>query len=111
MLPVLNSLFFDHDLRIVLIAAVICVFGTVSTMNVSSRVAGTQRAWLWLLLVSICAGATVWATHFIAMLAYMKDLPTTYAPGLTALSFVFGAAIMGFGLGLAILSRRDRTRS
>jgi diguanylate cyclase len=111
MLPVLNSLFFDHDLRIVLIAAVICVFGTVSTMNVSSRVAGTRRAWLWLLLVSICAGATVWATHFIAMLAYMKDLPTTYAPGLTALSFGFGAGIMGLGFGLAIMSRRDRTRS
>ncbi|MEX2284896.1 MAG: EAL domain-containing protein [Gemmatimonadota bacterium] len=108
MLPVIESVLHDHDLRIVLLAAVICVFGTVSTLNVSSRAAGTRRPLLWLLLVSICAGSTVWATHFIAMLAYMKSMPMTYAPGLTALSFVTGVAVMGFGFGLAIRGSRSQ---
>jgi diguanylate cyclase (GGDEF)-like protein/PAS domain S-box-containing protein len=102
MLRVLESLVRDHDLRLVLLAAAICLFGAIATMNVSGRVAGTRRSMLWLVLVSVCAGATVWSTHFIAMLAYMASMPMTYDPGLTGLSFVSGAILMGAGFSVAI---------
>src|SRR5829696_68467 len=78
MLPVINSLIEDHDLRLVLLAAVICAFGALCTVNVSSRATSSGRSMLWLVLLSVCAGATVWATHFIAMLAYRQRVAATY---------------------------------
>jgi diguanylate cyclase (GGDEF)-like protein len=102
MMQVLESLVFDHDVRLVLLAAAVCSFGAISTMSVSARAAGPHRRALWLLLLSLCAGATVWATHFIAMLAYRQGMPTTYEPGLTALSFAAGVLIMGLGFAVAI---------
>jgi diguanylate cyclase (GGDEF)-like protein/PAS domain S-box-containing protein len=108
MLRVLDTLLLDHDLRLVSLAAVICTFGAISTLNVSARAAGSRRAGLWLVLLGVCAGSTVWATHFIAMLAYKQGVPTTYDPALTALSFAAGAIVMGLGFGLAIRGRRTR---
>ena len=102
MLRVLESLLHDHDPRLVLVAAAICAFGAVSTMNVSARANGARRRMLWLVLVAVCAGASVWATHFIAMLAYMQGVPVTYDPGLTLLSFLVGSIVMGFGFALGI---------
>ncbi|MEO5818183.1 MAG: EAL domain-containing protein [Gemmatimonadaceae bacterium] len=102
MWDVLNNLVLDHDLRLVLLAAVICVFGTVSTMSVSSRASGGKRTALWLVLLSVCAGATVWSTHFIAMLAYQVNVPMTYDPGLTVLSFAIGSAVMGLGFSTSM---------
>jgi diguanylate cyclase len=101
-MAVLETLLLHHDLRLVLLAAVICAFGAASTMSVSGRAVGSPRAGLWLVLVSICAGSTVWATHFIAMLAFRRALATTYDPTLTALSFAGGAVLMGVGFALAI---------
>jgi len=103
---VLETILLEHDLRLVLLAAVICAFGALTTMNVSGRALGPRRAALWLVLVSVCAGSTVWATHFIAMLAYMQGVATTYDPGLTALSFASGVVVMGAGFALAIRSHR-----
>jgi diguanylate cyclase (GGDEF)-like protein/PAS domain S-box-containing protein len=106
---VLSNLVLDHDLRLVLLAAAICVLGTVSTMSVSSRATGKKRTALWLVLLSVCAGATVWSTHFIAMLAYKVNMPMTYDPGLTLLSFAVGAGVMGLGFSTAM--RFDRRPS
>ena len=108
MTRVLESLMLEHDPRLVLLAAMVCTFGAISTMSVSGRAAGPQRRTLWLALLSLCAGATVWATHFIAMLAYRQGVATTYEPTLTALSFVAGVVIMGLGFALAIRGSSDR---
>ena len=109
---VVDNLLLDHDLRLVLLAAAICALGAVSTMSVSSRAAGPRRKALWLVLLSVCAAATVWSTHFIAMLAYKVGMPTTYDPGLTALSFVVGAGVMGLGFFVAMrFGRSSATRA
>ena len=44
--PVWNSLAGDHDLRLVGLAVMVCAFGAFSTMNISGRVLGRQRAGL-----------------------------------------------------------------
>ncbi|HUP89598.1 MAG TPA: EAL domain-containing protein [Longimicrobiales bacterium] len=103
---VLQTLLNDHDLRMVLLAVAICVFGTAATINVSSRV-GTTRRTLWLTLVSLCAGATVWSTHFIAMLAYKAGMSMAYDPLLTFLSFAAGTVVMGIGFDVAIRRAGD----
>jgi diguanylate cyclase (GGDEF)-like protein/PAS domain S-box-containing protein len=106
---IIDNLLVDHDLRLVLLAAAICLFGAVSTLSVSSRAAGKKRTALWLALLSVCAAATVWSTHFIAMLAYKVSMPMTYDPGLTALSFAGGAVVMGLGFFIAMRFRRAST--
>ena len=105
-MSVLNSIMAEHDLRLVLLAAVICAFGALTTLNVSSRVSASRHRTLWLILLSVCAGATVWATHFIAMLAYMPGTDMMYDPALTTLSFAAGVVIMGSGFLLAIRGGR-----
>jgi NO-binding membrane sensor protein with MHYT domain len=108
-MAVLDTLLMHHDLRLVLLAAAICAFGAASTMIVSGRALGRHRAGMWLVLLSICAGSTVWATHFIAMLAFRRGTVMTYDPALTVLSFVAGAVIMGLGFASAI--RRGQRRA
>ena len=46
-------------------------------------------------------GYGIWATHFIAMLAYDPGLAMAYNIGLTALSLLVAAAMTGIGLGVA----------
>ena len=102
MFGVLSNVLENHDQRLVLLAAVICAFGAFATVNVSARATRTDRPVLWFWLLSICAGATVWATHFIAMLAYRRNVDVTFDPLLTSLSFIFGVVIMGAGFFYAI---------
>ena len=108
MLRIVDCLTVDHDLRFVLLAAAVCVFGWTATMIVSSRAAGFDRTLMWRCLLGLCAGSTVWATHFIAVLAYQTSLPITYDAGLTAASLVLGVIVIGSGFAIAIVGRTDR---
>jgi EAL domain-containing protein (putative c-di-GMP-specific phosphodiesterase class I) len=75
MTRVIDCLAADHDLRLVLMAAAVCAFGTVASMVVSSRALKDRWGRLWLLFLALCAGSTVWATHFLAMPLDDSDLP------------------------------------
>jgi diguanylate cyclase (GGDEF)-like protein/PAS domain S-box-containing protein len=46
-------------------------------------------------------GCGIWATHFIAMLAYEPGVATAYDVGLTAVSLVAAAVVTSTGLGVA----------
>ena len=52
----------------------------------------------WLFLTGLSTGSGIWATHFVAMLAYSAGLPTAYDPLLTAVSLLvaIGATTFGF---------------
>ena len=43
---------------------------------------------LWLLITGVCAASGIWATHFVAMLAFDAGIPTAYDPALTAASLL-----------------------
>ncbi|MGD9913296.1 MAG: putative bifunctional diguanylate cyclase/phosphodiesterase [Rhizobiaceae bacterium] len=94
-----------HDPWLVLLAAIVCVGGGWVAFELFRRArirAGKQRTG-WLMLAAIAAGASVWCTHFIAMLAYDASAPVTYDPVLTMLSLlsVIAGAALGFALGLS----------
>jgi diguanylate cyclase (GGDEF)-like protein/PAS domain S-box-containing protein len=55
---------------------------------------------LWLAVSAISTGFGIWATHFIAMLAFTPGIPSGYNIVLTILSLV--AAILLTGAGLAV---------
>jgi NO-binding membrane sensor protein with MHYT domain len=55
----------------------------------------------WLVVSATTTGFGIWATHFIAMLAYAPGLPTAYHLGFTLLSLVAAVVLTGVGLSLA----------
>lgn len=65
----------------------------------------------WAILTGVSAGTGIWATHFVAMLAYDGGLPTTYDPILTLASLLIavtlataGFALSSFGGMLAVVT-------
>ncbi len=83
-------------------AALVCASGALLTANLFSRLrasVGTRR-FLWLFLVALVGGATVWTTHFAAMLGYVVPFARTFEPTLTLISLatVIGTTLFGFGL-------------
>ena len=83
-----------HDWRLVGAAAVVCLVGSLATMLLLSRAqecdAGQRRVWIG--ASAFACGIGIWATHFIAMLAYDGGLPISYGLWLTSLSVVLAIA-------------------
>ena len=61
--------------------------------------------YLWLAVAATATGFGIWATHFIAMLAYAPGVASAYNIALTILSLV--AAIVLTGVGLTIGTARN----
>lgn len=66
----------QHDLRLVLVAGVICLFGAAASLSAHRRATLTTGAFriAWTLVLSALLGCSVWATHFVAILAYQQHL-------------------------------------
>lgn len=90
-----ESLTQDHNFWLVGVAAFVCVVGSCLTSMTLRRliVASGQRRHLQLIMSSLVTGATIWATHFIAMLAYDPVVDHGYDPILTVVSL--GLAFVG----------------
>ncbi|MBB3290833.1 MULTISPECIES: EAL domain-containing protein [Rhizobium] len=97
----------DHDFRLILVAAVICLIGSLATMLLFSRAQECQshQRRYWIAAAAFASGIGIWATHFIAMLAYQSSLPIYYGLSLTVLSVVL--AIIGSWLAVAIAFEWD----
>lgn len=107
MLKFLTCLTTEHDLRLVLVAAAVCIAGCFTTFRLYSRMRGARghvRA-AWLLLTGLVAGSSVWATHFIAMVAFTPGLKTGYSPTGTLLSLMIAAVFMASGFAVASAQR------
>src|SRR5260370_12257727 len=85
----------QHDLRLVVLAALICLFSCFTASGLIQRTgeASSDRAWPWLVAAAGGFSCRVWATHFIADLAYVPGLPIGFGVPWTALSLVVPAAI------------------
>ncbi|HKU54404.1 MAG TPA: MHYT domain-containing protein [Rhizomicrobium sp.] len=105
MINVLGCVFQQHDLRLVLVAAILCTLActTALSMIARARAAGPGRPRLtWLSGAGAVAGCGIWATHFVAMLAYNAGVPIAFAPGLTILSAVIAMTLCGLGFAIAL---------
>lgn len=102
MLRVYSCLVYEHDLRLVVLAGLICLLASFTAINLLHHVLRTQGimrpVWLW--VSAMATGFGIWATHFIAMLAFSPAMPTGYNVALTAVSLI--AAILLTRLGLAV---------
>jgi signal transduction histidine kinase len=106
MLRVYGCVTNQHDLRLVLLAGLICLFACYTSLSLMGRAreADTRRGWAWLSAAAIVFGAGVWATHFVAMLAFRPGVPIGYDFALTLLSIVVAVAISWLGFAIALSS-------
>src|SRR5499425_597393 len=106
MLTVLNCVVYEHDLRLVVLAAAVCTlasFTAISLLHHVRRSSGQMRL-AWLTVSATATGFGIWATHFIAMLAFSPGIPSGYNIALTALSLVAAIFLTGAGLAVAVSS-------
>ena len=101
---VIGCLIWQHDQRLIVLAALLCFFacGAAVSMIARARAAIGRMQLFWLVAGGAVAGCGIWGTHFIAMLAFKSGLPVGYDPSLTLLSVVIAAVMCGAGFALAI---------
>ncbi len=109
MLNVIGCITQDHNYWLVALAAAICICGSMLTIRVFARLKDVpaDRRLMNVFLAGVIGGATIWTTHFVAMVAYDPGVDHAYEPILTALSLFI--AIAGVSLGLALASTTNRS--
>lgn len=92
----------QHNPWLVALAGVICLFAAWTALSLTDRAraaVGRGRA-LWTAAGALATGGGIWATHFVAMLAFQPDMPIGYDLGVTALSVALAVGLTGAGLGV-----------
>jgi len=107
MLKVVACVVEDHDLRLVVLAGLICTFACHTAFGLLSRARVAERShWLWVTGAAIVTGCGVWSTHFVAMLAFRPGVPVSYDIHLTLLSVVIAALVSWIGFALTLTYAR-----
>lgn len=113
MLVVYNCLVYQHDLRLVALAVIICAIASFTAINVLRHVQATHGAmrYLWLAVAATSTGFGIWATHFIAMLAFAPGVQSGYNIALTILSLVVAIFLTGGGFAIAMVRNLPDSRA
>jgi len=105
MYRILTCLTTEHGWRLVVVAGVICLLASLVAVNLYHRAratAGNVRL-LWIITAGAATGSGIWATHFIAMLAYDPGVGIAFHTALTVLSLLAAAMVTSIGLGIAAM--------
>ena len=108
MQTVFATLLFEHDLRLVALAALICslaAFAGISLLNHARATTGTMRS-VWLIVAAISVGFGIWSTHFVAMLSYKPGITLGYDMPITLASLAIAICITGGGLWFAAIGTK-----
>ncbi len=107
MLKIYNCIATEHDLRLVGLAAFVCVlasFTAIKLLCYARKSTGHMRR-VWLAVSAISTGFGIWATHFVAMLAFTPGIPSGYNIVLTILSLIAAIALTGAGLAVSLVPK------
>jgi diguanylate cyclase (GGDEF)-like protein len=93
----------SHDPKLVLLAASICALGSFITLFLfaQAREMHGQGRGGWLFLAGFAAGAVMWTTHFVALLAFQPGISIGYDPALTGGAFFVAVLLSTIGLAVA----------
>jgi diguanylate cyclase (GGDEF)-like protein len=103
MFRVLTCLTSEHDWRLVVLGGMVCFLASLAAITLFHRARAAQgrtRA-AWIITAGAATGCGIWATHFIAMLAYEPNVATAYNVSLTIASLIAAVAVTSIGLGFA----------
>ena len=105
---ILTCLTQQHDWRLVLLAVGVCLLASGTAIGLFRRASATsgRTRGAWLMLDAAAAGFGIWATHFIAMLAYEPGFNAGFDLLLTILSLAVAVLISGLGQYLILLVRK-----
>ena len=103
MLRTFTCLTEEHSLELVLLAAVVCGLAAITGISLLGRARASGGWWrsTWLAMAAATTGCGVWATHFVAMLAYRPGPPVAFGLDLTVASVL--AAVVASGIGFALM--------
>ena len=103
MFKVLACLRDQHDYRLVLLAVLICAVASFTAFHIYANARQSQgvKRVGWVFLTGVATGAGIWATHFVAMLAFKTGLPTAYDPALTLASLLIAISVTAAGFSVA----------
>ncbi|QPF94001.1 bifunctional diguanylate cyclase/phosphodiesterase [Bradyrhizobium commune] len=108
MYQVLYCLTDQHDWRLVALGGAVCLLASAAAISLFHRARaaqGTARL-VWITLDAVVSGCGIWATHFIAMLAYGPGTGGAYNIPVTLLSLIFAISVTFVGLSIAVSSTR-----
>ena len=103
MLRVFDCLTQQHDYRLAVLALLVCAFGsygTIALLNHAQTALG-RALWIWLTATAVASGFSIWATHFIFMLAFSPGGAAGYDLILTLLSLLAAIVLTGLAYGVA----------
>lgn len=106
-MTILGCITYNHNLWLVLVAALLCSSGSWVTARLFQRTiatTGTHQRYGWLFLTALTSGVAIWCTHFVAMLGYDARVPVGFDPILTVASLLI--AVFGGTLGFLLASSR-----
>ncbi|RWG95517.1 EAL domain-containing protein, partial [Mesorhizobium sp.] len=105
MLTVYNCIVYEHDLRLVALAALICGISSFSAVNLLRHVeqSTSRNRYAWLLIAATATGFGIWATHFVAMIAFTPGIPNAYNAELSALSLAASVVLTAAGMWIATI--------
>ena len=105
MLTVYNCIVHEHDLRLVALAALICGISSFSAVNLLRHVdrSTNRNRYAWLMIAATSTGFGIWATHFIAMIAFSPGIPNAYNTELSVLSLAAAVVLTAAGMWIATL--------
>ena len=89
----------DHDPSLLGLAALICLLSAFAAISLlqHARRAPSRMRYVWLGVSAVASGVGIWATHFIAMIAYAPDVPSGYHVGGTFVSLLSAILLAGAG--------------
>ncbi|MBR0737253.1 EAL domain-containing protein [Bradyrhizobium liaoningense] len=104
MFRVFSCLTVEHDWRLVLLAGLVCFVASIVAVSIFHRAiaARARTRSIWIAIAGAAIGYGIWATHFVAMLAYEPGVTTGYGIALTALSLATAMLLTSGGFGVAV---------
>ncbi len=103
MQAVIDTLLNHHNMALVVVAALLCAlssFAGISLLHHARRTGGGPQL-VWLGVAAVSVGFGIWATHFVAMLAFHPGIAVGYNLVTTLASLSLAIAIVGGGLWFA----------
>ncbi|MGY3032426.1 diguanylate cyclase (GGDEF)-like protein [Bradyrhizobium sp. USDA 4354] len=104
MFRVFSCLATQHDWRLVVLAGLVCFVASIGAVSIFHRAIATRARtrWIWITIAGAAIGYGIWATHFVAMLAYEPGVTTGYGIVLTASSLAAAMLLTSIGFGVAV---------
>ncbi|ASE40442.1 ATP-binding protein [Brevundimonas vesicularis] len=104
---IIHCIAHDHDWRITVFAALICMAGLGVSTHVMHKMGrrDPDRRRRAILLAVMIGALSIWATHFVAMQGFVAGVPVRYNPFLTVASLGIALAMIGLTIGSTLMGK------